>query len=257
MKNILKILLLFLSCQLCFGQMLTRKTLHGRVVNDATAIENGLVFNINAKTGGLIDNKGKFSILAKVNDTLLVTSLGFKSEKIVLSSSDVNSSFFKINLKAVANELLSVVVYAKHVPHNEFGNTQGIVDTQYFDDKQSSPDNILMIPTGTGNPNAMDVIRVYDKIFKHLFKNNPEKSDFVTDVSFTNVAMHSVSYSFFTDKLKIKDDQIGLFLLYCENDPKSKSFVDHNNQFEIMDFLITKYDAFKNIASVENEKKNN
>jgi len=251
MKTLLKILILFLSCQLCFSQMLTRKTLHGKVVNDSIAIENGLVFNINAQTGDLIDSKGTFSILAKANDTLLVTSLGFKSRRVVLSLSDVNSSFYKIKLHAVANELLSVVVYAKNVPHSEFGNTQKIVDTQYFDDKQSSPNNILMMPTGTGDPNAMDCIRVYNKIFKSLFKENPEKSDFVSDVSFTNAAMHSVSYSFFTDKLKIKDDQIGLFLLYCENDPKSKTLVGNNQQFEIMDFLITKSDSFKHIASVE------
>lgn len=251
MKNILKILVLFLSCQFCFGQMLTRSTLHGRAVNDSNGIENGLVFNISSKTGGLIDNKGMFSILAKANDTLLVTSLGFKSKKVVLSRLDITSSFYKVNLEAVANELLSVVVYAKHVPHTEFGSTQKIVDTQYFDDSQSSPDNMLMMPSGTGDPNNMDVIRVYNKIFKNLFKNNPEKSDFVSDVSFTSVAMHSVSYSFFTDKLKIKDDQIGLFLLYCENDPKSKAFLDPNQKFEIMDFLITKYEAFKNVAAIE------
>jgi hypothetical protein len=250
MRNLLKILMLCLSCQFSFGQVLTRKTVHGKIVNEAAVIESGLVFNINSQTGDLI-NKGAFSILAKVNDTLLVTSLGFKSERVVIKQSDFASSFYTIKLHAVANELLSVVVYAKHVPHNEFGNTQKIVDTQYFGDAQSSPDNILMMPTGTGDPNNMDVIRVYNKIFKHLIKSNPEKSDFVSDVSFTNVAMHSVSYSFFTDKLKIKDDQICLFLLYCENDPKSKTLLDAKQQFEIMDFLINKYDAFKNIAAVE------
>lgn len=251
MKSILKILILFLSCQFCFGQMLSRKTLHGKIVNDSTSIESGLVFNVNSQTGDIIDSKGVFSILAKANDTLVVTSLGFKSEKVVIKVSDFGSSFFKIKLHAVANELLNVVVYAKHVPHTEFGNTQKIVDVQYFNDNQSSAENILMMPSGTGDPNAMDVIRVYNKVFKNLFKSNPEKSDFVSDVSFTNVAMHSVSYSFFTDKLKIKDDQIGLFLVYCENDPKSKNYIDPKQQFEIMDFLISKYDTFKNIASVE------
>lgn len=240
-----------MSCQFCFSQMLTRKTLHGKIVNESSSIESGLVFNINSHSGDLVDNKGLFSILAKVNDTLLVTSLGYKSEKIVIKQTDFSSSFFTIKLHAVANELLSVVVYAKHVPHTEFGSTQKIVDTQYYDDAQSSPNNITMMPSGTGDPNAMDVIRVYNKIFKHLFKSNPEKSDFVSDVTFTSVAMHSVSYSFFTDKLKIKDDQIGLFLLYCENDPKSKTLLDPNQQFEIMDFLINKYDAYKHIASVE------
>nr|WP_315195830.1 hypothetical protein [uncultured Flavobacterium sp.] len=251
MKSILKILVLFLSCQFCFGQMLTRKALHGKIVNDSAAIESGLVFNVNSQTGDLIDSKGLFSILAKANDTLVITSLGFKSEKVVVKVSDFGSSFYKIKLHAVANELLNVVVYAKHVQQPEFGNTQKIVDTQYYDDSQSSPNNILIMPSGTGDPNAMDIIRVYHKIFKDLFKNNPEKSDFVSDVSFTNVAIHSVSYSFFTDKLKIKDDQIGLFLLYCENDPKSKAYLDPKQQFEIMDFLINKYDAFKHIASVE------
>lgn len=244
-------MLLCLSCQLSFGQLLSRKMLHGKIVNDSEVIESGLVFNLNSQTGDVIDNKGVFSILAKVNDTLLVTSLGFKSQKVVLKEADFTSPYYTIKLSAVANELLSVIVYAKHVPHPEFGNKQKIVDTQYMDDSQTKADNILMMPTGTGDPNAMDVIRVYNKIFKSLFKDNPEKEDFVTDMTFRNVAMHSVSYSFFTDKLKMKDDQIALFLMYCENDPKSKTYVDSSQQFEIMDFLITKYDAFKHIASVE------
>ena len=196
-------------------------------------------------------HKGYFSILAKVKDTLVFTSLGFKSKKVVLTETDIASSFYRIKLNAVANQLLAVVVYAKNGPHPEFGNTQKIVDTQYYDDQQSNPDNILMMPTGTGDPNNMDVIRVYNKIFKNLFKNNPNKSDFVSDVSFTTVAMQSVSYSFFTDKLKLKDDQVGLFLLFCENDPKSKTFVNTNQEFEIMDFLITKNNEFKNIATFE------
>ena len=251
MKNVLGILVLFLSCHLAFGQGLTRKTIHGKVVNDSITIENGLVFNVNAKTGSIISTNGYFSILAKVKDTLVFTSLGFKSKKVVLSEQDITSSFYRIKLNAVANQLLAVVVYAKNGPHPEYGNTQKIVDTQYYDDKQSSPDNVFMMPTGTGDPNNMDVIRVYNKIFKNLFKNNPNKPDLVSDVSFTTVAMQSVSYSFFTDNLKLKDDQVGLFLLFCENDPKSKIFVNTNQEFEIMDFLITKNNEFKNIATFE------
>jgi hypothetical protein len=251
MKNVLKVLVLVLSCNFAFGQVLTRKTVHGKVVNDSIAIENGLVFNVNAKTGSVIDINGYFSILAKVKDTLVFTSLGFKSKKVVLSQQDISSTFYRIKLNAVANQLLAVVVYAKHGPHPEFANTQKIVDTQYYDDQQSSPDNILMMPTGTGDPNNMDVIRVYNKIFKNLLKSNPEKLDLVSDVGFTTVAMESVSYSFFTDKLKLKEDQVGLFLLFCENDPKAKKFVSTNQEFEIMDFLITKNIEFRNIATLD------
>ena len=252
MKTILGILILFLSCQPCFSQVLTRTTMHGNVVNDSVAVERGLVFNLNSKSGAVISNRGFFSILAKVSDTLVFSSLGFKSKKVVLSQGDINSSFFRIELDALANQLLAVVVYAKSGPHPEFGNTQKIVDTQYYDDNQSSADNIFMMPTGTGDPNAIDCIRVYNMIFKNLLKNNPNKADLVSDVGFTTVAMQNVNYSFFTDKLKLKDDQVGLFLMFCENDPKSKSFVNTTSQeFEIMDFLVTKNSEFKNIATFE------
>lgn len=252
MKTAVGFLILFLSCQLSFGQSFSRKTLHGVVINDSVAVDNGLVFNLTARTGGVISNKGVFSVLAKVNDTLVFSSLGYKSRKIVVKQAELNSSFLRIKIDAVANELLSVVVYAKQGPHPEFGNTQSIVDTQFYDDKQSSPDNILMLPTGTGDPNAMDCIRVYNMIFKKLFKSNPEKADLVSDNSFTSVAMNHISYSFFTDTLKLKDDQVGLFLVYCENDPKSKKFVNTSSkEFEIMDYLITKNEEFKNITTVE------
>ncbi|WP_348797790.1 hypothetical protein [Flavobacterium adhaerens] len=249
MKTLLKIFILLFCSQFCFGQMLTRKALHGKLLNESGQLESGLVFNINSQSGDVVDGRGNFSILAKVNDTLLVTSLGFKSEKIVLKESDFSSPYYSIKLKSVANELMSVIVYAKHVP--QFGNTQSIVDTQFYDDAQSTPNNVLMMPTGTGNPNAMDVIRVYNKVFKSLFKDNPGKEDFVTETSFTDVAMHSVSYSFFTDTLKMEDDKIALFLMYCENDPKSRNFVDTKQKIEIMDFLINKYDVFKNITTIE------
>jgi hypothetical protein len=251
MKNIVTILIFVVSTQICYTQVLTRKTVHGKVVNDSITIESGLVFNANAKTGVVIDSKGYFSILAKVNDTLVFTSLGFKSKKVVLTKNDITSSFYRIKLNAVANELLSVVVYAKHGPHPEFANTQKIVDTQYYNDKQSSPDNILMMPTGTGDPNNMDVIRVYNKIFKNLLKANPEKVDLVSAVNFTSIAMQSVSYSFFVDNLKLKDDEVGLFLIFCENDPQSKSFTNSNQEFEIMDFLFKKNTEFRNIASLD------
>jgi hypothetical protein len=250
MKSKIGILILLMCCQFCLGQALTRRPLHGRVVNDSIAIENGLVFNVNAKTGSIIDQKGYFSILVKVKDTLVISSLGFKSKKIVLTEKDISSSFFRVKLQAIARQLIEVVVHAKKGTEPKFGNTQSIVDKEYYDDKSSSPKNILMMPTGTGD-NGVDCIRVYNMIFKNLKKNNPDKTDFISDMGFTSIAMKSVSYSFFTNTLKLDEDQIGLFLLFCENDSKSKTFTNTSEPFEIMDFLITKNEEFKNITTFE------
>jgi hypothetical protein len=42
-----------------------------------------------------------------------------------------------------------------------------------------------------------------------------------------------------------------LFLLFCENDPKSKTFLSTNEQFQIMDFLISKKAEFEKITTFE------
>lgn len=112
------------------------------------------------------------------------------------------------------------------------------------------------MPTGTGDPNNMDLIRVYNKIFKNLFKSSPDREDLVSEVGFTTVALENVGYTFFTDKLKLKDDQVGLFLMFCENDPKAKSFINSSSkEFEILDFLYYKNDEFRNIATFDKWKK--
>ena len=82
MKNKIIILVLCFFYQFSSGQVLTRIPLYGQAVNDSIKIENGIVFNVNSKTGTVINSKGFFTILAKVNDTLVFSSLAFKIKKI-------------------------------------------------------------------------------------------------------------------------------------------------------------------------------
>jgi hypothetical protein len=60
-----------------------------------------------------------------------------------------------------------------------------------------------------------------------------------------------MSYSFFTDALKLNDDEIGLFLIFCENDSQSKIVMKPENQFQLIDFLVTKNKEFKRITTFE------
>jgi hypothetical protein len=61
--------------------------------------------------------------------------------------------------------------------------------------------------------------------------------------------MKRVSYDFFTNTLKLNDDEIRLFLVFCENDSKAKTLLKPESEFELMDFLITKNKEFKRITT--------
>ena len=254
MKNKIVIAVLCLFFQFSFGQTLTRIPLYGQVVNDSIKVENGIVFNVNSKTGTIISSQGFFTILAKVNDSLVFSSLAFKSKKIKLVQKDFTFSPLRVKLEILTKQLVEVVVYAKKTIHPiGEGNTQKYVDMHFFDDEKSSPKNTAM-PASGGVQNGMDFVRMYKEVLKILKKNNPKRADFISPLGFTEVAMKRVSYDFFTHTLHLKDDEIGLFLVFCENDSKSKTLHKPESQFELIDFLITKNRAFQTITTFENGK---
>ena len=61
--------------------------------------------------------------------------------------------------------------------------------------------------------------------------------------------MRKIPYSFFNSTLQLRDDEIKLFLVFCENDEKVQQVVKSKSAFEMMDFLINKNIEFKKITN--------
>jgi len=247
MKTKVVILVMFLFCQFCLGQTLVRKPLRGRVINDSVKVESGSVFNINSKTRAFISSQGLFDIMAKPNDTLLFLSFGLKSKKIVLTDRDFTVLLLTVKLNTHITPLEEVVV-TKTVIKPNLGNIQRIIDTEYFEDKQSSLDNPLM-PSKIKY--GMDIDRIGKMIWKSFFKENPNKEKDVDYGDFSDIVPKRIHPFFFTNTLKLKEDEIGLFLIYCENDPKSKALLKPESEFELIEFLINKNEEFKTFATFE------
>jgi hypothetical protein len=249
MKTKIKILLLFLFCQFCIAQTLIRKPLHGMVENDSVKVEGGYVYNVNSKTKTFISSQGFFDILAKEKDTLLISSFGLKSKKLVLTEKDLEILLLKVKLQTYINQLDEVVV-KKIVIKPNLGRIQNIIDTKYFDDKQSSLKNPLM-PTQE-IVNGMDFVRI-GKMVGKLFKK--DKSDLPQAVDYGDFSKNvtsRISTFFFTNILKLKEDEIGLFLIYCENDNKSNALLNPELEFQLIEFLISKNEEFKSFTTFEN-----
>ena len=250
MKTILKILCLLFFFQLSFSQNENRKSLHGQFINRSTSVDNGYIYNLNSKTRTFISDQGFFDVLAKAKDTLLVSSPSFKSKKIVIQDKDFSKPLFAVNLEAQTTLLKEVIVKRKAEIKPITGGSQGIVDLQFFDDAKSSPVNRTMPSDGTIE-NGMDFVRVYKMVSK-LFRNDSAKKIALnSDVDFSDVVSKGIDTYFFTNTLKLKNEEIGLFLEYCENDPKSKSLLKQEDEFLLIDFLITKNEEFKRITTFE------
>lgn len=246
MKSKIGILILCLFCQFCFGQILTKKTLHCQLINDSYKIENGIVFNVNSKIKAYINSEGFFEILAKAKDTLLISSLAFKPKKIVLTEKDFSSLFLRIRLDIQENKLNEVVILKNKEIKSFDGNSQKYVDIQFFDDQKSSPKNRLMPSDGTIEY-GMNFVR----IFKMLSKLVDNKGIKVENSNFISEAPKIINHTFFTKTLNLKEDEVGLFLIFCENDSRSKKLLKPESEFLLMDFLISKNREFKRLTTFE------
>ena len=232
--------------QLSIGQ--SRKEWRGQVTIDAQNPENIIIFNTNSKSGAVTDADGFFKIKATEGDTLAFSGLAIKSKKVLLTNKDAEAAFIVVRLESFINELESVDVSKSNIrnPVGEKGS-QTIVDKKYFDDHQSSPKNPFIYDGSMEN--GVNFVRLYKDIVKLVRKNRSKKADVAPKVDFSELAINKFDYDFFTRKLHIREDQIKLFLVFCENDPKAGTFTDKTTKFELMDFLINKNTEFKRIIT--------
>jgi len=233
-----------LAFQLSFAQIDSRKILHGQVVNDSIKVDNVVVFNINANIGTAVDTDGVFELKAQPNDTLFFSSLSFKSKKIVLSKNQMSQKVLTIELDAFVNKLQEVVVSNKKLKP-KIANSQKIVDKQYFDDNQSSPINPNIYNGSIVN--GVNFVRLYKDVLKLIKKKS--NSDGENEMPFTEIVMQKINYGFYKKTLHLKDEEIRLFLLYCEKDPIDLNSFKSKSDFEIMDFLISKNSEFEKIKA--------
>ncbi|OAB27998.1 hypothetical protein SAMN05444395_103184 [Flavobacterium fryxellicola] len=250
MKTKIVLLCLISFSQFTFGQNENRKSLHGQFTNESALVDNGYVFNLNSKTRTFISNQGFFDVLAKAKDTLLVLSPAFKSKKIVLQDKDFAKPLFVVLLEAQTTLLKEVIVKGKTDIKPAIGNSQELVDIEFIDDAKSSPINRTLPLNGTIE-NGMDFVRIFKMVSKIFKKDVAVKEESNTLVDFSDSVSRGIDRYFFTNTLKLKSEEIALFLDYCESDPKSKTLLKQQDEFMLIDFLITKNEEFKRITTFE------
>lgn len=247
MKNNLGILLVCLFCQIVIGQNNSRKPLHGQVSNDFLAIESGYIMNVNANVRTFIGAGGLFDIMARPKDTLLFSGLAFQSKKIVLTEKDCAEILFKIKLDLVNNELKEIIVHKDLKVKSLDQNSQHYVDRLYEDDKQSTAKNTVMYSDQTIKYGT-DFVRIFKDVKKLLSKKEDVQEDVVSDIAFVEYAKDNFTPDFYNKTLGLKPDEVELFLMYCSNDLESRKYLQPDEKFQLMDFMVNKNKEFQKIA---------
>lgn len=230
-------ILILLTSQFGFSQ-----TIKGKIVFNNYAISKVEVINSNSKILTVSDANGNFSIVAKMNDTLVFITKKYELKKIVIIPETINNDNLLVELILKAEELKEVVI--SNIGHKTAWLTKEEIEQIKLN--SSRPKQGLKIIDYKESPMlfGVDFIRIGKQIHKLFKKEESIKTESVK-ANFKDFTKANCDKNYFINTLKIKPDEIELFLDFCDADTKSKTIANSKNILSTMDFLLEKSIAFR------------
>ncbi|MQP25422.1 hypothetical protein GFJ94_10130 [Flavobacterium sp. LMO8] len=275
MKNSFILVIAILFSQLFFSQEVERKILKGRIIADSIEVENLTVFNITSNIGAVTNVDGKFSIKAKATDTLYIQGLSYDSKKYVLTEKDFWLEELQIKLHIKVTELNEVEVTPYTLSGNLTHDTKRIqvygegfskidMNIKHYEDdvRSGTPINRAITSQLAPNGSNFNFLAIGAGLVSLLVKDrNPKKNSErvfeerrqhdIMSKSFSDHMFERFSHNFFVETLKIKNEDIPMFLQYVEMPAKDLSlFLKPECELQLIQYLTDKAKAYK----LENQK---
>jgi hypothetical protein len=224
--------------------------LRATVINAQTdfPLESVHIINLNKVKGTITNENGKFSLTASVNDTLYLTYLGFKPQKVRVTNDMFKFEDTKISLTELAYALEEVIVR----PYQLTGFLEIDVKNLPINDAYQYSISGLNKSYEAGNKNPSAVTKVLGAILnpadllRNLFGKKPRQmrklQQMKQDDDIRNLLASKFDRETLTELLQIEKMDIDDILNNCNY---SKSFITTANDLQILDAISSCYEEYK------------
>ncbi len=220
------------------------------VINAQTEfpLESVHVINLNQVKGTITNENGKFSIPAAVNDTLYLSYLGFKTQKVRVTNDMLRFGDTKIALTELAYALEEVIV----TPYQLTGYLE--IDVKNLPVNNAYQYSISGLPTSyeAGNKSPSAVTKVLGAILnpadllRNLFGKKPRQMrklrQIKEDDNIRDLLASKFDRETLTELLQLEKVDIEDILNNCNY---SKSFIKTANDLQILDAISSCYEEYK------------
>lgn len=249
MKVKLLFALFLLFHQFSFSQ--SERLLKGVVSSENFLLPNVDVINKNSQRSTKTNDKGEFVIAVKANDSLLFYTKDYYLKRLKVSKEQIGQNNLQVVMIKKPEELDEVVVEKSHsIKFNK--------DNAYEQGKRDEIDVINSVESikkrtvyeGTID-NGMDFVAIGKKILKLFVEEKGSEKEAQSEIEFSTLAKNICEEKFYLKTLKLKPEEIDLFLQFCSTDPKSKALIKNHNVLTMMDFLSAKNIEFQKLNNIE------
>lgn len=235
--------LVFISF-LCLPILISSQTLRGKVYDSTSTVKNIKVYNETQKRITATNEKGDFSITAKVNDTILFESVFYHPKAIVLKPYHFNG-IAVFELKKIVSALDEVEVIAEpEQPVFEVETYNLQLQNLIKEDIKNNPG--LYAPSGSNY--GVDFVYLFRKLFD-LIKSKKVKKLEETIITYDQFTQLIEKSSFFnskllTEDLKIPEENKYLFLEFCAAKQLNSELLKENKKMQLLEQLVLNSQLF-------------
>ncbi|WP_299335535.1 hypothetical protein [uncultured Psychroserpens sp.] len=219
------------------------QTVKGIIYDAETTIKGAKLINTTQNVLSYSDGKGLFSIRAKRNDTLIISSYFHYEKTYVIKQSDFEEDIV-IELKKITNELDEVEI--TKVNEKEFDTTafQSNLKVQTLDFQKPS-----LVYSGENLQPTLDVIGLVRAIGK-LFKKKQVEIKKIEVEDLQRVFTESTLFTtpFLRNELHISEIYEFLFFEYCSAQHLDLYLLEKDNEFLLLDELLIHSKAFNKLV---------
>lgn len=235
MKKSLLFVFLFSLFNILSAQDDGRELLRGQVLYRGSNVANENVINSTSEMATITNDSGQFIIRVKTGDQLVFTAVNYQLEIVTITEEIIANKRLVVEVTEKVTELDEVVV----TPENqkkflELKNEQ-FKEVEYEIDRSTEVRNVALLSQNERREGDINFVNIFKAIFKS--RDNGDKDQVPLKVS--EVLRQVYDDEFFVADLKLPQDKIDAFLLYCDDKMETQSILKKENEFQLIDFLVT------------------
>ncbi len=230
--------------------------LSGTVKSGAISVENAHIINLNSNIGTVSNKKGYFEITVKLNDTLQISAISYKTSIIIIEKLQMKTKSLVVKLQIKVNELDEVIIDRQKITKGVNASVLQLPNAgkkpldqnerklNYYS-QESVP--IVILATLIGQRGGIDDI--YNIISGNRKNHRKVKelldADKLKEFNRKEIQKIRTHFKddFFNDKLNLPKDKINIFIEYCLIKNVVELYND-NRYVEIIDVFVKEIDSF-------------
>ncbi len=240
MKLLLLSFCCFLYVSIGFAQDDDRSFLRGQVLYRNAYVPNENVINTTSEFATITNNKGEFLIKVKLGDELVFTAINYQLRIVIISSEIIRRGRLVVEVNEKVTQLDEVVVTPDDQEKFLEVKNEEFKDFEYEADRSTEVENIAMPEYTRGMKDGINFVN----IFKALVNSNRSVEEKRPPLKISQVMRQVYEDEFFVKDLKLPQDQIDAFLIYCDAKLPTQTLMKKENEFQLIDFLVTHSKTF-------------